>query len=146
MNLSPSITVRESASPEETEAIGRELAAKLRKGGVVLLFGDLGAGKSVLARGIVHGLPGGEEQIVRSPTFVYVRHYPTDPPVQHVDLYRLPANSSPEDLGLDEWIETNVITIIEWPQRLLTWPFSRCIEVRIEVQGEMQRRLEIIEK
>lgn len=137
---------RESRSPEETEQIGRELAQQLSPGEVVLLFGDIGAGKSVLTRGIVHGLPGGEKQAVRSPTFVLVRHYPTQPPVHHIDLYRLPVEASPEELGLEEWTAHESVTIIEWAQRVSKWPFEICTEVHLESLGENRRRIKIIRK
>ncbi|MEE9274155.1 MAG: tRNA (adenosine(37)-N6)-threonylcarbamoyltransferase complex ATPase subunit type 1 TsaE, partial [bacterium] len=98
----PALLVRESASPEETEEIGRGLARRLGPGAVVLLYGGIGAGKSVLARGLIQALPGGEGRAVPSPTFVFVRHYPTTPPVHHVDLYRMPGGFDPGELGLDE--------------------------------------------
>ncbi len=89
------------------------MAGILAPGEVLLLYGDIGAGKSVLARGIVHGLPGGEGLTVRSPTFVFVRHYPTRPPVHHIDLYRLPMDTSPEEIGLEEWTDPGSVTIID---------------------------------
>ncbi len=122
------------------------MAANLTPGEVVLLYGDIGAGKSVLTRGIVHGLPGGEDRAVRSPTFVYVRHYPTRPPVHHIDLYRLPINASPEEIGLEEWTDSDSVTIIEWAQRLSGWHFSKCTEVHIEFLGGDRRRVKILQK
>jgi tRNA threonylcarbamoyladenosine biosynthesis protein TsaE len=122
------------------------MAETLRPGEVILLYGDIGAGKSVLARGIVHGLPGGEGLAVRSPTFVYVRHYPTRPPVHHVDLYRLPMDTPPEEIGLEEWTNAGSVTIIEWAQRLAERNFSQRTEVRIESLGGDRRRVEILRK
>ena len=122
------------------------MAKTLTPGEVILLFGDIGAGKSVLARGIVHGLPGGKALVVRSPTFVYVRHYPTCPPVHHVDLYRLPMDTPPEEIGLEEWTDTGSVTIIEWAQWLSERKFSQCTEVRIESLGGDRRRVEILRK
>ena len=122
------------------------MAKTLTPGEVILLYGDIGAGKSVLARGIVHGLPGGEGLAVRSPTFVYVRHYPTRPPVHHVDLYRLPMDTPPEEIGLEEWTNAGSVTIIEWAQWLSERNFSQCTEVRIESLGGDRRRVEILRK
>ncbi len=138
--------MHESRSPDETEAIGRKMAEEITAGEVVLLYGDIGAGKSVLTRGIVHGLPGGEGRTVRSPTFVYVRHYPTRPPIHHIDLYRLPMETPPEELGLEEWTDGGSVTIIEWAQRLSGRTFSKCTEVHIESMGGDRRRVEIRRK
>ncbi len=113
---------------------------------MILLYGDIGAGKSVLARGIVHGLPGGEGLTVRSPTFIYVRHYPTRPPVHHIDLYRLPMDTPPEEIGLEEWTDAGSVTIIEWAERISARNFPKCTEVRIESLGGDRRRVEILWK
>jgi tRNA A37 threonylcarbamoyladenosine biosynthesis protein TsaE len=75
-----------------------------------------------------------------------VRHYPTQPPVHHIDLYRLPLEASPEDIGLEEWTNHKSVTIIEWAQRLVEWPFPRCMEVHLESLGENHRRIKIINK
>ena len=130
----------ESSSLEETELLGRELAKNLTAGDIVLLYGDLGAGKSVLARGIIRALPGGKNRTVRSPTYVYIQQHPTNPPVSHVDLYRLPRKSVPEDLGLEEWANSERLTIVEWAGRLARMRFARATEVHIEILGENRRR------
>mgnify|MGYP002725727573 CR=1 FL=1 len=130
----------ESNSPEETEILGRELAKNLAAGDIVLLYGDLGAGKSVLARGIIRALPGGKNRTVRSPTYVYIQQHPTNPPVSHVDLYRLPKKSAPEDIGLEEWANSERLTIVEWAQRLAWMRFEKATEVHIEILGENRRR------
>ncbi len=133
----------ESNSPQETENLGRELARNLTAGDIVLLYGDLGAGKSVLARGIIHALPGGKDRIVRSPTYVYIQHHPTNPPVSHVDLYRLPKNSTPEDLGLEEWANAECLTIVEWAQRLAHTRFAGATKVHIEILEGNRRRFTV---
>lgn len=132
----------ETASPEETERLGAELASTLRPGEVVLLYGDLGAGKSVFARGLIRALPGGEGRAVRSPTFVFFQHHPTAPPILHADLYRLPRETDPLDLGLEEWMEEGV-TLVEWPNRLDPARYPVRTLVRIEVLGAGRRRVEI---
>lgn len=132
----------ETASPEETERLGAELASTLRPGEVVLLYGDLGAGKSVFARGLIRALPGGEGRAVRSPTFVFFQHHPTAPPILHADLYRLPRETDPLDLGLEEWMGEGV-TLVEWPNRLDPARYPVRTLVRIEVLGEGRRRVEI---
>ena len=108
--------------PEETEALGRALAARLRPGDVVALQGDLGAGKTTLARGILRGL--GFEGDVASPTFPIVLPYEQiGLPVWHVDLYRIDDPAEIDELALDEAL-TDGALLIEWPERLgaRLWP------------------------
>lgn len=111
--------------PEATEAFGRDLAALLAPGDVVALSGDLGAGKTSLARGVLRGL--GFEGDVASPTFPIVLAYgPPDVriPLWHVDLYRIEATEELEELGLDEALGEAAL-VIEWPERLpRLWPQS----------------------
>ncbi|MFP6870444.1 MAG: tRNA (adenosine(37)-N6)-threonylcarbamoyltransferase complex ATPase subunit type 1 TsaE [Nitrospinota bacterium] len=135
--------ILESRSPAKTEAIGRDLAKNLTAGDAILLYGDLGAGKSVLARGIIQALPGGENRTVPSPTYVYIRHHPTRPQVHHLDLYRLPKNFDPQDLGLEELIDSESVTIVEWAERLEEGLFPRFTRVRLEILNEDRRRIHI---
>ncbi len=125
--------------PEATEAIGRRLAAQLRAGDVVALFGELGAGKTTLARGILAGLGHGGE--VASPTFPIVIPYESVRiPVSHVDLYRLEDPAEVEELALDEALQDGVL-IVEWPERmgLALWPHS--LRLTLRRQGEGARAL-----
>ncbi|MBV8687887.1 MAG: tRNA (adenosine(37)-N6)-threonylcarbamoyltransferase complex ATPase subunit type 1 TsaE [Alphaproteobacteria bacterium] len=104
------------ADAEATEALGRSLAGLLRGGDVVALFGDLGAGKTTLARGILRGLGFGGD--VASPTFPLVLPYEgLSPPVWHVDLYRIEEPDEVEALALDEALEDGAL-LVEWPERL----------------------------
>lgn len=111
------------ADAAATEALGRALATQLRAGDVVALSGPLGAGKTSLCRGILHGL--GFEGDVSSPTFPIVQVYePPDVrlPVWHVDLYRIENPHELEELGLDEALQESAL-LIEWPDRLpILWP------------------------
>jgi tRNA threonylcarbamoyladenosine biosynthesis protein TsaE len=103
-----------------TETLGRALARKLRVGDVVALSGALGTGKTSLARGVLRGLGFAGE--VASPTFPIVQLYETDPPVWHVDLYRIGDAAELEELGLDE-ARAEGAMLIEWPERLpRLWP------------------------
>jgi tRNA threonylcarbamoyladenosine biosynthesis protein TsaE len=109
-----------------TEAFGRALAPLLRAGDVVALSGDLGAGKTSLARGVLAVLGLAEE--APSPTFAIVQPYAPPEvslPVAHVDLYRLDEPEDVEELGLDEWLEEGAL-LVEWPERLgdRLWPQS----------------------
>jgi tRNA threonylcarbamoyladenosine biosynthesis protein TsaE len=101
-----------SRSADDTRALGVRLAAVLRAGDVVVLTGDLGAGKTVLAKGIAAGL--GVSEPVVSPTFTIVREYEGDIPLQHLDVYRLEHLQEVIDLGLDELLDGHAVTIVEW--------------------------------
>jgi tRNA threonylcarbamoyladenosine biosynthesis protein TsaE len=101
-----------SRSAGETESLGARLAELLHAGDVVVLTGDLGTGKTVLAKGIGRGL-GVTEPIV-SPTFTIVREYEGDVPLQHLDVYRLDHLQEAIDLGLDELLDGDAVTVIEW--------------------------------
>jgi tRNA threonylcarbamoyladenosine biosynthesis protein TsaE len=100
-----------TTSVEATRAFGRALAAHLRPGDVIVLTGDLGAGKTACSQGIAAGL--GVTERVTSPTFTIVQEYEGDVPVQHLDLYRLGSVQEVLDLGLDETIDDRV-TLVEW--------------------------------
>jgi tRNA threonylcarbamoyladenosine biosynthesis protein TsaE len=101
-----------SRSADETQALGERLAPLLRRGDVVVLTGDLGAGKTVLAKGIAAGL--GVSEPVVSPTFTIVREYEGDIPFQHLDVYRLDHLQEVIDLGLDELLDGHAVTVVEW--------------------------------
>jgi tRNA threonylcarbamoyladenosine biosynthesis protein TsaE len=128
-------------SEAETAAAGRALAATLQAGAVVLLSGDLGAGKTAFVRGIAEGL-GLDPAEVSSPTFTLVQEYRGGRlPLYHVDLYRLTAAEA-DDLGLDEMSTQGGVMAIEWPDRLPR-RFEDAIEVRIAV-GEGSRVIDVI--
>lgn len=136
----PSDTIVTS-SEEETSAAGERLAARLERGDVVLLYGDLGAGKTAFVRGLATGL-GAPPGDVSSPTFTLVQEYPGRVTLYHVDLYRLdPAEVN--DLGLDELVLGDGIVAIEWAERWTGRPDDVC-EVRIEEVGDELRQIAIV--
>jgi tRNA threonylcarbamoyladenosine biosynthesis protein TsaE len=125
--------------PEMTEAFGMRLARELRAGDVVALFGDLGAGKTTLARGLLAGL--GHDGEVASPTFPIVIPYDTLAlPVWHVDLYRIEDPGELEELALEEALQDGAL-IVEWPERMgdALWPHS--LRLTLKRDGEGARRL-----
>jgi tRNA threonylcarbamoyladenosine biosynthesis protein TsaE len=125
--------------PEETEAVGRALAAALRPGDVVALYGDLGAGKTTLARGVLRGLGFAGE--VTSPTFPIVQPYEQlDLPVWHVDLYRIEHPSEIAELALEEALEDGAL-LIEWPERLGASLWPETLKLRLERDGPEARAL-----
>ncbi|MDQ6878172.1 MAG: tRNA (adenosine(37)-N6)-threonylcarbamoyltransferase complex ATPase subunit type 1 TsaE [Candidatus Dormibacteraeota bacterium] len=104
-----------TSSPEETEAAGERFGRGLRKGDLLLLEGDLGAGKTTFVRGVARGA--GSTAHVASPTFQLVRVYPGRVQLAHVDLYRLETGAELVNLGLDELLDQGAV-IIEWGDRL----------------------------
>ena len=127
-------------SEEQTAAAGERLAGNLRPGDVVLLFGDLGAGKTAFVRGLARGL-GASADDVSSPTFTLVQEYAGRIQLFHVDLYRLePAEV--DDLGLDELVAGDGVVAIEWADRWNGRP-DDVVEVGIEDLGEDTRRIRI---
>jgi len=126
-------------SESGTSAAGERLARVLGAGDVVLLFGELGAGKTAFVRGLARGL-GAEPEDVSSPTFTLVQEYRGGRlPLYHVDLYRLePAEIA--DLGLDEMIEGDGVVAIEWADRWRDRP-NDAIEVTIRDAGDNRRTI-----
>jgi tRNA threonylcarbamoyladenosine biosynthesis protein TsaE len=121
----------------DTAEAGRSLAPLLSAGSVVLLFGDLGAGKTAFVRGLAEGLGVGPED-VSSPTFTIMQEYRGGRlPLFHVDLYRLNGAREVEDLGLEEIAASGVLAI-EWAERL-PWPPPDAVRVTIEHAGDTER-------
>lgn len=131
-----------SASPEETRDFGRKLGKMLGAGDVVALRGDLGAGKSVLARGILDAL--GVDGDMPSPSFVIVAGYDTPVPVNHIDLYRVESAAEALDLGLQDLLYSDAVCVVEWAERLgsLLPPSAIDVEIR-DAAGENRRIVSI---
>ena len=127
-------------SEEETAAAGESLAARVQPGQVVLLHGDLGAGKTAFVRGLARGL-GAPADDVSSPTFTIIQEYRGRLPLYHVDLYRLqPAEV--EELGLDEIVDSGGVVAIEWAARWRHPPGGAWV-VRINHDAEDGRTISI---
>ena len=134
-----------SASPETTLALGERLAAQAQPGDVLCLWGDLGAGKTVFAKGFGRGL--GVSGTVSSPSFILMAEYPAPPArlrLFHVDLYRL-ADATEAVLGglLDER-QADGVTLIEWPERLGPTLPSERLDVRIDGVGDARRTITLV--
>ena len=128
-------------SAAETLALGKELAAGFCPPLIILLSGELGAGKTTLAKGIISGLGVAREEEVTSPTFTLVHVFRNHYPVFHVDLFRVEGARNLETLGLDDVLSDPAIVLIEWPEKLsihTDWPLLR---VQIDHQGANRRRI-----
>jgi tRNA threonylcarbamoyladenosine biosynthesis protein TsaE len=130
-----------TTSEDETAAVGRDLAATLSAGDVLLLHGDLGAGKTAFVRGLAEGL-GVPRDEVSSPTFTLIQEYRGGRlTLFHVDLYRIEDPREFDELGLDEIAEDGVLAV-EWAERLPAPP-PHAVRISIEHAGEAQRRISI---
>jgi len=126
--------------PDEaaTNRLGEDLAAVLAKGDAIALEGDLGVGKTTLARALIRALAGDPDLEVPSPTFTLVQSYEGRLPVLHLDLYRLGSPDELEELGLDEGLENGAV-LIEWPERAAGLLPEQAITVEIETAGSGRR-------
>jgi tRNA threonylcarbamoyladenosine biosynthesis protein TsaE len=131
---------RVTRSEAETFATGFDLAGALTPGDIVLLTGNLGAGKTALARGLAAGL-GVDPDDVRSPTFTLVNPYRGRCPVYHVDLYRIDKTADLDELGLEEILGGDGVAIVEWAERLGPWRPRLCVAIAIEDLGGNERAL-----
>jgi tRNA threonylcarbamoyladenosine biosynthesis protein TsaE len=133
----------QSNSESATTDIARAFAAGLKPGSLVLLFGDLGAGKTLFTRGIVSYFD--KTVSATSPTFSLVNVYPTIPPIYHLDLYRIQGDSDLVDLGFGEYLESNGIVLVEWGEKcehLLPNGFTR---ISFTMIGDQSREIVIEE-
>jgi tRNA threonylcarbamoyladenosine biosynthesis protein TsaE len=129
-----------STSEDATTDAGARLASELKAGDVVLLYGDLGAGKTAFVRGLARGL-GAQADDVTSPTFTLVQEYRGRVTLYHVDLYRLEPIEV-DDLGLDELVSGSAIVAIEWAERWSERP-TDAIEVRITETDDNARAISL---
>jgi len=132
-----------TASEEETIALGEKLAHDLPQHAVVLLIGNLGAGKTTLAKGIVKGLGAADPDEVSSPTFTLIHEYGQRQKVYHVDLYRLDRAAEAVALGLEELFEEDAVVLIEWGERFPRIMPAERIEIRIAACDGDQREITV---
>jgi len=131
---------RATQTADETRALAARLGARLRPGDVVLLEGDLGAGKTTFVQGLAEGL--GVRAPVTSPTFTLIQEYPgPNFPLFHFDLYRLGGPEEIADLGFDEYLERGGVVVVEWAERLGWLTPPEHLRVRIEIAEDEGRRI-----
>jgi tRNA threonylcarbamoyladenosine biosynthesis protein TsaE len=124
-------------SAEETTELGRRLAAELKPGSIVLLRGDLGAGKTTMVKGIAEGFQAAKAEDVTSPTFTLIHEY-RGPAVTlfHIDLYRIDTQRELDTLALDDLLTPQSILLIEWGEKFERFAKERDVEIAIEHKGE----------
>ena len=126
-----------SSSPSETVAIGERIGARAAPGDLFTLFGELGAGKTQLVKGIAKGLGVPDWQYVLSPSFTLMTLYEGRLTLGHVDLYRL-EGAEPEELEIDEYLDTGVVAV-EWADRIASWRGD--IRLTMSVTGDEDRTI-----
>jgi tRNA threonylcarbamoyladenosine biosynthesis protein TsaE len=134
-------------SAEETVALGRTLAKILSPPKLVLLRGDLGAGKTTLVKGIAAAFQAASEDDVTSPTFTLIHEYRgPDANLFHIDLYRIDTPRELETLGLDDLVSDKSVLLIEWGEKFARFERERDVEIVLERVGENERRICISER
>ena len=129
-----------SQSAEETTELGRRLATDLKPGSIVLLRGDLGAGKTTMVKGIAEGFQAAKAEDVTSPTFTLIHEY-RGPAVTlyHIDLYRIDTQRELDTLALDDLMTPQSILLIEWGEKFAMFAKERDAEIAIEHRGADDR-------
>jgi len=127
-------------SAEETTELGRRIAAHLKPGSIVLLRGDLGAGKTTMVKGIAEGFQAAKADDVTSPTFTLIHEY-RGPAVTlfHIDLYRIDTQRELDTLALDDLMSPKSILLIEWGEKFARFARERDVEIAIEHRGAEDR-------
>jgi tRNA threonylcarbamoyladenosine biosynthesis protein TsaE len=136
------VNLFETHSEDETIELGRKIARELPNRAVVLLIGNLGAGKTTLAKGIINGLGAGEPEEVTSPTFTLIHEY-AGGRVYHVDLYRLDTHAQVATLGLEEIFERDAVVLVEWGEKFREMMPPDRIEITLNADGEQNRKIAI---
>jgi tRNA threonylcarbamoyladenosine biosynthesis protein TsaE len=132
-------------SPQETIALGKELAASLAPPKLVLLRGDLGAGKTTLVKGIAEGFEAASQDDVTSPTFTLIHEYRGPlATLFHIDLYRVDTQRELETLGLDDLMDERSVLLIEWGDKFERFERERDVEVALERISENERLIKLI--
>lgn len=132
-----------TSSPEQTVALGRQLATELAPPSLVLLYGELGAGKTTLVKGIVSGLGLAAEEEVTSPSFVFVHTFRNHVRLYHVDLYRIEEPAELESLGLDDLLAEQAVVVVEWAERLALPALTPAVRVYLDTVSDEQRQIRV---
>ncbi len=131
-------------SADETTELGRQIAAELKPGSIVLLRGDIGAGKTTMVKGIAEGFHAAEAEAVTSPTFTLIHEY-RGPHVTlyHIDLYRIDTQRELDTLALDDLMTPESMLLIEWGEKFERFAKERDVEIAIEHKGGDERVIQL---
>ncbi len=149
MSATPEMQFK-TESPEETLALGKTIGRCLKRQDIVLFHGDLGAGKTTLTQGICNGL--GMTDYVRSPTFTLINEYSGSVPIYHIDLYRLDTFADVNNLGLEDYLFGEGVTLVEWAENLKSpedaslkdsFGIDKFLEIRILSPGPQSRLIHL---
>jgi tRNA threonylcarbamoyladenosine biosynthesis protein TsaE len=131
-------------SADETIAFGSELAAQLAPPKIVLLRGDLGAGKTTMVKGIAQAFGAAEQEDVTSPTFTLIHEYRgPEVTVYHIDLYRIDTEKELATLAIDDLIDDRSVVLIEWGEKFERFRRERDVEITIARRGENEREIRV---
>lgn len=122
----------------ETDKLAKELAERLSEGDIILFFGGLGAGKTTFTKSLGEAL--GVNDTVHSPTFTLIHEHTGRKKLNHIDLYRLDSQEEINNIGFDEYLYSDGITVVEWTEKLGDFLPKGAIKIRIEVLGENERK------
>lgn len=134
----------DSKSVEETIALGNEFAKKLVPGDVVCLEGDLGAGKTHFVKGMASFF-GIDQDKVSSPTFTLINEYPSEIPLYHFDCYRLKNEQEALEIGIEEYLYGDGVSVIEWPSKIKSIIPEDSIQIEIKHIGKSKRSIVILD-
>ena len=134
-----------SHSVVQTVSLGRRIGKRLKGGDIICLFGQLGAGKTVLVKGLAQGL-GVDSRRVNSPSFVLIHEYKGKLPLFHLDLYRLRNNKDIVDLGYEEYFYSEGVCVIEWADRLKGLLPKKYLKIELEVKNQKERLIKFSAK
>jgi tRNA threonylcarbamoyladenosine biosynthesis protein TsaE len=130
-------------STEETTEHGRELGARLKPPVLILLSGELGAGKTTFTKGLVAGFGAAAEDEVTSPTFTLIHKYDRGPRAYHIDLYRITDAHDLGTLGIEDIFGETAVVIVEWPEKLALTPDWPVLRIHLSHVDETTRRIRI---
>ena len=142
----------QTSSADETRNLGKRLGKILLAGDIILLFGDLGAGKTTFSQGVASGLGVGQDEYVRSPTFTLINQYQGRIPVHHIDLYRIESLAEMANIGLEDTFDGEGAVLVEWAEKLFhektgeitaDLTLEQRIEVKLNILSDDVRTIEI---
>lgn len=133
----------ETESVEETIELGRKIGKLVQAGDVIALIGKLGSGKTTLTQGLARGLEVKKRDYVTSPSFTLIKEYKGRLPVYHIDLYRIDNPREVYDLGYEEYLYGEGVTIIEWAKKIRRLLPKEVLFINLEIIDEKKRRIEL---